>query len=112
MITQYSDYSECSEYSELLLHYAGAAVGVVQLAGLGDDALLAAVLNEHDGGADLRSHAAFGKVSLFEQFLGLGNRDGVQCLLVLLAEIDIHLGYIGEDVELVGTNLNGAQGAG
>ena len=85
---------------------------VVQLAGLGDDALLATVLNKHNGSTHLRSHRAFGKLALLKVLLGLGDGDSVKSLLVLLTEIDVDLRHIGEDVELIGTDLDSAEGAG
>ena len=67
-----------------LLHDAGAAIGVVQLSGLGNDALLAAVLNKDDGSANLGSHTTFGKMAFLQILLGLCHGNGVESLLILL----------------------------
>ena len=66
--------------------------------------------HKQHSGANLGSHAALGEVTFSQILLGLGHCDGVQSLLVFLAEIDVDLRHIGEDVELVGANLDGSHG--
>ena len=85
---------------------SGAALGVGEAGGLGDDGLMAGGFDEEDGGANLGCHAAFGELAVGEVLLGFCHGDGVQGLLIFLAEVDEDLRYVGEDVELVGTNLD------
>ena len=43
----------------------------------------------------------------FEILFSLSHRDGIESLLVFLPEVDVDLRHVGEDVELIGTDLDG-----
>ena len=55
----------------------GAAVGVVEASGLGDDAGFAALFHVLDGCANFRGHGAFGEVLLFQITFSLADGNGV-----------------------------------
>ena len=77
-------------------HDPRAASRVAQLRGLSDDGLVTRGFHKQHSGANLGSHAAFGEVTFSQILLGLSHCDGVQSLLVFLAEIDVDLRHIGE----------------
>ena len=67
-------------------------------------------MHKQDGGSYLGGHGALRKLAFCEVLLCLGHREGVQRLLVLFPEVDVHLGHVRKDVKLVRPNAVGTQG--
>ena len=95
----------------LFENYSCSCRGVVETAGFSYNALSATAFHEHDSGADLGGHGALSKHALGKVIACLGHRHGVQRLLRRLAEINVDLGNVREDVKAVRLHLKGGKGA-
>ena len=67
-------------------------------------------MHKQDGGSYLGGHGALCELAFCEVLLCLGHREGVQGQLVLFPKVDIHLGYVRENIKLVRTDAVGTQG--